>query len=341
MRAAVFRGAGRIEVCNVAVPRPGPDEALLRVHYCGICGSDVAAFRTGMYEPGLIIGHEFSGAIVGLGNGVRGWRRGEEVAVNGAVPCAACLFCRRNLPSLCDDLLMPGVTLNGGMAEYAAVPARSLHRLPLGLSTRRAALAEPLAVVLHGIRRSAFRIGDRPLVVGAGPIGLLSVQCLQWLGASEVFVSEKNPARAALARQLGATAVFDPGRVDLAVELAERTAGRGPEIIFLCTGSGDAFEAATALLGKGGQILLVGRAVEELKLDGLTLVLHELNVQGSYLGHHEFPEALDALVRGLVAVEPLISREIGLDNLVPEGLEALQEETAVVKILVNVAGGKH
>lgn len=183
MKATVFRGPGRVEVTEVPKPKVGPEEVLVRVHYCGICGSDLEAYHTGMYEPGVIIGHEFAGEVVQVGANAQGWKKGERVTVNDAIPCGFCRSCRRDQYTLCESLLMPGVTLNGGMAEYALLPAGALHRLPQGVSTRQGALIEPLAVVLHGIHRSALRPGDRVLVMGAGPIGLLTLQCARIAGA--------------------------------------------------------------------------------------------------------------------------------------------------------------
>ena len=188
MRAAVFRGAGRVEVCNVPMPDVGSGEVLVQVHYCGICGSDLEAFHTGMYEPGLIIGHEFAGEVAQVGEAVDGWSVGDLVTTDDAIPCGRCPYCRQGQPTLCESLLMPGVTLDGGMAEHVVLPAKALHRLPEGVSTRQGALVEPLAVALHGVRRSALRAGEQVLVMGAGPIGLLTLQCAVLGGAAQVYV---------------------------------------------------------------------------------------------------------------------------------------------------------
>ena len=338
MKAAMFRGAGQVEVTEVPVPQVGPGEVLVRVHYCGICGSDIEAYRAGTHEPGRVIGHEFAGEVVAVGQGVHRWAVGDRVTVNDAIPCGRCLFCRRGQPALCDDLLMPGVTLDGGMAEAVALPARALHRLPEGVSMRQGALAEPLAVALHGVRRSALRPGDRALLIGAGPIGLLTLQCALLAGAREVYVSETNAARAALAEQLGATAVFDPTEHNLAVELDARTEGQGPAVIYICTGSAAAFEDAITLVGKGGQILLLGLGVEPAATDTRTLALHELNIQGSYLGYGEFPAALDYIAQGRVNVKTLISHEITLEDVAAQGFALLdQPDVEVVRVLVKIA----
>ena len=129
MKVAVFRGPGRVEVEEAPVPEVRSDEVLVQVHYCGICGSDLEDYHTGMYEPGLIIGHEFAGEVVAVGDSVDTWVVGDRVTVNDAIVCGRCRYCRRQQPTLCEDLLMPGVTLDGGMAGYVALPARAFHRL--------------------------------------------------------------------------------------------------------------------------------------------------------------------------------------------------------------------
>ncbi len=339
MRAAVFRGAGHLEVLDVSVPKVGSNDVLVQVHYCGICGSDVEAYHTGMYEPGLIIGHEFAGGVVAVGERVDTWGVGDRVTVNDAIPCGRCVQCRQDQPTLCEDLLMPGVTLNGGMAEYAVIPARALHGLPEGVSTRQGALVEPLAVALHGVRRSALRSDDRVLVMGAGPIGLLILQCALLAGAREVHVSEVDPTRAALAMQLGASSVLNPERQNLAAELTSRSGGEGPAVIYVCTGAAAALEDAVTLVGRGGQVLVVGLGVEPVGADFLTLVLHELDIRGSYLGYEEFPDALDSIAQERVDVETLVSHEIGLEDIVERGFQILDTRDAgAVKVLVKLTG---
>ena len=336
-KAAVFHGAGQVEVADVPVPEVGADDVLVKVHYCGICGSDLEAYHTGMYEPGMVIGHEFAGEIVQVGEKVKIWAKGDGVAVNDAIPCGRCGPCRQNRPTLCDDLLMPGITLNGGMAEYAVIPARAIHKLPKGVSTRQGALVEPLAVALHGVRRSALQSGDEVLVIGAGTIGLLTAKCALLAGAREVYVSEMDPTRTSLAAQFGASAVFDPGQHNLAVEMASRCGDGGLAVVYVCTGACSALEEAITLVAKGGQIMLLGLVVEPTAGDFFTLVLHELDIRGSYLGYEEFPEALDLLAQGQVDVESLITREIGLEEVVSGGFQVLDRANkGMVKVLVKM-----
>jgi len=339
MKAAVFRGIGEIEIAEVPVPQPGPGEVLIRVGYCGICGSDLEAYHTGMYEPGLIIGHEFAGTIAALGEGVAGWRVGERVVVDDALPCMACRPCRDGLLDRCESMMMIGVTHDGGMAEYVAAPAAALHRLPPQVTLRQGALAEPLAIALHGVRRSRLKAGDHVLVMGAGPIGLLTLQCARLAGARTVTVTEVDPVRAALAARLGATAVLDPSREHVGVALAGLTDGYGPDLVYICTGAPAPYSQAISLVRKGGQIFLIGLCVEPVETDFMTVVLGELSIEGSFLARAEFPAALDLIAQRRVDVEALVSHEVPLEEAVSGGFARLEEpDSGAVKILVRIGG---
>jgi (R,R)-butanediol dehydrogenase/meso-butanediol dehydrogenase/diacetyl reductase len=339
MKAAVFQGIGQIEVTDVPRPQPGAGEVLIRVGYCGICGSDLEALQVGMYEPGLIIGHEFAGTIVEAGPGVSGWQVGERVVVNDAIPCDACAPCLEGRLDGCEDLTMVGVTHDGGLAEYVKVTARGLHRLPDGVTLRQGALAEPLAVALHGVRRSRLKPGDHALVMGAGPIGLLTLQCAMLAGARTVVVTEVDPTRAGLAGRLGATAVLDPARDNVGVALSGLTGGQGPDVIYICTGAPDPYRDAVSLVRKGGQVFLLGLCVEPVEADFMSVVLNDLCIEGSLAGRAEFPAAVDFIAQGRVDVDTLVSHEIPLDEVVTGGFERLTTPgSGAVKILVRIGG---
>ncbi len=339
MKAAVFQGIGQIEVADVPWPEPGAGEVLVQVGYCGICGSDLEALQVGMYEPGLIIGHEFAGAIAGLGPDVSGWRVGERVVVNDAIPCGVCGPCREGRLDACEDLTMVGVTHDGAMAEYIKVTARGLHRLPAGVSLRRGALVEPLTVALHGVRRSRLKAGDHALVMGGGPIGLLTLQCARLAGARTVVVTEIDPTRAELAERLGATLVLDPSRDNVGVALAGLTDGRGPDVIYICTGAPAPYRDAVSLVRKGGQVFVLGVCVEPVEADFMSVVLNDLCIEGSLAGRAEFPAAIDLVAQGRVDVEALVSHEIPLDDVVAGGFERLNTPgSGAVKVLVRIGG---
>lgn len=338
MRAVVMRGAGQVELADVERPEPGPGEVLLRVGYCGICGSDLEAFHTGMYEAGLVIGHEFAGTIAALGPGVTGWQIGERVVASDAIPCYECEPCREGRPDACQALTMVGVTHDGALAEYVCVPARGLHRLPGGVSLRQGALVEPLAVALNAVRRSRLRIGDRALVMGTGPIGLLTLQCALVAGACLVAATEVAPARAALARRLGAAAVLDPTRDNVGVALAGLTGGLGPDVIYVCTGAPEPYREAVSLVRKGGQVFIVGLCVTPVEADWMSLAMGDLCIEGSLAGRATFPAAIELIAQRRVDVEALISHEVSLEAA-PAAFRMLASPgSEAVKVLVRIGG---
>ena len=337
MKAAVFRGIGQIEVVDVPKREPDAGEVLIRVGYCGICGSDLEAFHTGMYEPGLVIGHEFSGIIAELGAGVVDWRVGDRVIVNDAIPCGECSCCREGRLDACQSLTMIGVSHDGAMAEYAKIMAKGLHRLPDNVTLRRGALVEPLAVALHGVRRSRLKAGDHAVVMGAGPIGLLTLQCARLGGARTVVVTEVDSTRAALARRLGATQVLDPTRDNVSVALANLTGGLGPDVIYVCTGAPAPFRDAVSLVRKGGQIFVLGVCVEPVDMDLMSVALGDLCIEGSLAGRAEFPAAIDLVAQRRIDVESLVSHEIALDEVVTKGFRVLDTpNSGAIKILVQI-----
>lgn len=339
MKAAVFLGAGSIEVRDLPDPEPEPGEVVIRVGYCGICGSDLEAYATGMYETGLVIGHEFAGTIVQIGPGVSGWQVGDRVVVSDALPCGVCQSCREGRLDACESLAMIGVTHDGGMAGYVKFMAGGLCRLPEGVSLRQGALAEPLSVALHGVRRSRLRPGDVALVMGAGPIGLLTLQCALLAGARRVAVTEVDPVRAALAGRLGAAAVLDPRRDNVGLALSRLTGGRGPDLVYICTGAPGPYRDAISLVRRGGQVFILGLCVEPVDADFMSVAMGELSIEGSFAGLAEMPAAVEFIAQRRVDVEALVSHEISLEEVVEQGFRRLAAPgSGAVKILVRIGG---
>jgi len=215
MRSAVYRRPGDIGVEERSVPSPGRGEVLVEVAYCGICGSDLHMMIEGWGKPGAVGGHEYTGIVAAVGEGVTTWSPGDAV-VGGASPrCGECRRCREGQPSQCERRSAPVDTnTGGGFAGYVINDARSLLRLPEGMSPRVAALAEPLAVALHGITRSGMVRGDTAMVFGAGPIGALTIAALVAKELGPVTVVEPGEARRRLATDLGAAEVLHPSELE-------------------------------------------------------------------------------------------------------------------------------
>jgi threonine dehydrogenase-like Zn-dependent dehydrogenase len=285
MPAAVYRRPGVVEVEERPVPRPGPDEVLVEVDHCGICGSDIHLLLEGWAgKAGLVAGHEFTGSIAALGDGVAGWAVGDPVVGGPSPRCGTCRRCREGKPSQCEHQRSIVDESDGAFARYVLVRAGSLVRLPPGLTARQAALAEPLAVALHGITRSGVVPGDTVMVIGAGPIGALSIAALVARGIGPVIAVEPGARRQQLARDLGANEVLAPDDLEtFPAWEPERMAGRAVHVVLECSGRRSAMEAGFHQLRRGGTLALVGAGVEQPTFDPNRFILNELSVVGSFV----------------------------------------------------------
>ncbi|HLH29321.1 MAG TPA: alcohol dehydrogenase catalytic domain-containing protein [Acidimicrobiales bacterium] len=338
MSAAVYRGRGDIAVEERPVPVPGPGEVLLEVRYCGICGSDIHILLEGWGEtPGLIAGHEYSGTIAALGEGVEGWELGETVVGGPSPRCGRCRRCREGKPSQCENRRgQAGHFGDGAFARYVLVRAAALVRVPEGMSARRAALAEPLAVALHGITRSGARPGDRVLVIGAGPIGALSIAALRAMGIEDVVAVEPGDRRRRLASALGAREVWTPDRLERFPPWEpERMADPCFHAVLECSGKKAAMEAGFYQLARGGTLALVGAGIEGPAFDPNRFVLNELCVVGSFVYDADgFERALGLLGRPDFPAEALTEEEDVTLDRISDALVGLAEGRLAGKVMV-------
>ena len=309
MPAAVYRRPGEVVVEERPVPRPGPGEVLVEVDHCGICGSDIHMLLDGWGEkPGLVAGHEFTGAIAALGEGVHGLgdRRdggGRAVAQVRAVPA---------LPGGEAVAVREPPGLDRRRPRRGLRPLRAGARRPLapaaaaGLSARQAALAEPLAVALHGITRSGVAPGDSVMVIGAGPIGALSIAALVARGIGPVTVVEPGERRKQLAGDLGAAEVLDPADLETFPPWEpERISERAVHVVLECSGKKAAMEAGFHQLRRGGTLALVGAGIEHPTFDPNRFILNELHVVGSFVYDEDgFERALELLASRRVPDRP-------------------------------------
>ncbi len=314
MKAAAFVAPGAIEVVDRPDPSPGPGEALVRVAFCGICGSDLHEFAVsspprlaGILNP--VMGHELTGTVEATGEGVPLDLRGQAVAVNPSAPCGACSYCTRGAPNLCRTAFFGGVGYGrpGGYAEFVTVRADQLLPLPDARFLRGAALAEPLAVALHLLNRLRFRAGEHLLVTGAGPIGLLTVLAAKRAGAALVVVSEPAEHRRQAALDLGADAALDPQEVDVPTAVLDATWGTGADAAAECSGAAFAVDACLAAVRSGGRIAVAGVTDQPHPIDLFHLLSTEKELVGCMGYASEFAEAVELLVTDALDVSSLIS----------------------------------
>jgi 2-desacetyl-2-hydroxyethyl bacteriochlorophyllide A dehydrogenase len=337
LRAAVYEGTRELYVRDVPEPTLGPHDVLVKPKYVGICGSDLNAWQYGMFESGVIIGHEFCGDVVEIGKDVAKWSSGDRVVPNSLIPCGECSFCNQKRYSLCQDMQMVGISMNGGMADLVSIPEDTLYRLPKSVDYKMGAMIEPLAVVTRAFDRAQFTKGMNVLILGAGPIGLLSLLVAKDRRAGRVIVSEVKPARLSLAESLGADDTVNPLEQSLSLRLESLTNAQGADLVIECTGAPGPSSETFRLVRRGGTILVLGICEEPVETDFMTGVLNELSVQFSYLGYAEFPKAIQLISSGRVNPAPLVTKVIPLERVAEDGFELLTSPgSSDVKVLVQI-----
>jgi (R,R)-butanediol dehydrogenase/meso-butanediol dehydrogenase/diacetyl reductase len=337
MRAVLFEQTGRpLRIAETAAPQPEADEVLLRVAACGICGSDLHMTEdpeTFALKQGGILGHEISGEVVRCGGDVEDLKPGDRVAVAPMRGCGHCDSCRRGEPAWCVEMRLIG----GGYAEFVTVAARQCRQLPDDLPTEEGALAEPVAVGLHAVMRSGLKPGERVLILGAGPIGLLTAFWARRLGAAHVIVADLNRHQAERAIAVGATgfALSGPG---LAEEFRQLTGG-APDIVFECVGKRGLIDAACRLVRVHGTVVAVGLCVGGDEWDPFAALSKEIQVIFAvFFTMAEFDMALQALGPGRYRPQALVTGRIGLRD-VPENFERLRRRTTECKVLITPGAG--
>ena len=334
MPAAVYVGDGRIAVEQVPRPEPGPDEVLVEIAECGICGSDLHMVLERYAKPGAILGHEWSGAVVSAPNG-SGWTPGDRVVGNPTPGCGTCRPCRKGRPSVCLNRASADyLGYRGAFCRYKTVASNGLIRIPDSLPTRVAALAEPAAIVLHAVRVGGVDSDDRVLVTGAGPVGLLTVAVLRAHGVADVTVSEPSPLRRQRALEVGATRVVTPDT------LVEPPLGAPVEkpyaVIFECSGAASAIEAALGQLDYAGTLVIVGTGFEPPRFNQNRMIIFELEIVGAYNYDNEgFQPAVDLLNSGTLPIESLIEpNDISLSEVM-DSMERLARGEIPSKVMVR------
>jgi len=337
MRAAVLVEPRRFEVRDVPVPAIGRDDVLVRIGRCGICGTDIPMFN-GHYAADrlpLIPGHEFTGKVARLGDGVSSLAIGQRVVVDVNVGCGHCYFCRHNEILNCPTMFQLGIHADGGFAEYVRVPARLVIPAPAETPLEVLALTEPVACVVRAARKSGIGFGRSVVVLGAGPIGNLHVQMMRLVGAAPIIVVELSPERAELALKVGADHVIsDPASAKQTV--LDLTGGRGADMAIECVGLAQLYALAFELIRPGGHVAAFGVTGpnDSVPLPLLETVLQENSVKGSVAGMGEdMHDALTLLTHGRFDTTPFTGSTFALDDI-QEAFETLRDRPGALKTLI-------
>jgi len=321
VRAAIITGAGSIEWREVPEPVPAPGGVVVDVAFCGICGTDVHAYLHGGPYPATLCGHEWSGTVSARAADVRSLAEGDRVSVGVLPACGTCAECRAGLSEWCPTATMsvavdPAGSPHGAYAPRIAVSAARVVPVPAALTDEVAAMIEPATVAYHGIRRSGLRVGDLVVVLGAGPIGAFALQWVRVGGARTVLVVEPSPARAEIARHLGADAVLAPGE-EAVQAVMERSGGVGADVVVDCAGVPATVQGAVDLVRRGGWVSLIGLSDVPATITPAVWLMKEAVVRGSiaYV-QSDFGACVEMLADGRVRAEPLHTSTVGLDGLI-------------------------
>ena len=317
MKALLLSKYRSLEMAEIAKPAAGPGEVLIRVGACGICGSDVHGYdgSSGRRIPPIVMGHEAAGRIAEVGDGVTALEEGDRVTFDSTIYCGACGYCKRGQVNLCDHRQVLGVSCGdysraGAFAEFVAVPARVVYKLPEGISFTEAAMLEAVAVAIHAVSLAMTGVesasDSTALVVGAGTIGVLILQALRAAGWRRVFVSDVDATRLKLATELGATDVLLADR-DVSSEILQRTSEVGVDVAMEAVGRNETVNAAIASVRKGGTVVLVGNIWPETTLPLQKVVTRQIRLQGSCASAGEYPQAIALMASGAIRVKPLIT----------------------------------
>jgi len=345
MKAAVYRGQGRVSVEAVPVPEIGPGELLLRVEACGICHTDLKKIEYDLLPPPRIYGHETAGVVEKVGEGVRHVQPGDRLVVFHHVPCLECFYCRKKLYAQCETYKRVGVTAGwepagGGFAQYVRVMdwivRRGLERVPAGVPPERACLVEPVNTCLKAVVQMDPQPDEVVAVLGQGPIGLLFTMLVHLRG-SRIVATDPIERRRRLAVRFGAECAWDPFVVDLEAEVRKVSDGRGADVVFVAASAPGIVEQAVRCSRPGGRILLFAQTSEKerIEVSGAAICKEERMLAGCYSASVDLQrDSADLVFNGIIPVEELISHRFPLERIGDGIALALHPDGESLKIVV-------
>jgi len=321
MRALVHTAPYVMELQEWDVPDYGPDDLLIRVKACAICGSDVKGYtgKTGRRQPPIIMGHEASGVVEAVGAKVTGFGPGDRVCFDSTVYCCRCAYCLRGQPNMCESRQVLGVSegtyrRHGAMAEYVVVPHWIAVHMPDELSFVQAALVEPVSIGVHAANRTPLRLNDTVVVVGVGAIGLTALQAMRLKGAGKIIVTDLSTWRLELARQLGADVAIQADQPDLLSQLRDATGPEGADAVIEAVGIQTTVDTALEITRKGGTLTLIGNVTPRVQVGLQSIVTREVSVFGSCASAGEYPDCVELVASGRIDVDPLITGHERLED---------------------------
>lgn len=341
MMAALLYGVRDLKIGSIDIPEIGPGEILVRVRAATTCGTDVKIFQRGYVERVIklptVFGHEWAGDVVKVGDGVSWIKEGMRVRAGNSAPCLRCRMCQKRNYNLCEDM----VWLWGAYAEYIRVPARTVmlntQEIPSHITYEEAAVTEPLACVLHGIKEANVMLGDKVAIIGAGPVGLLHLQLAKKLGAEKAIISDVVDERLQVAQELGADETINSRLEDAVGAVRLLTEGYGADVVIEAVGFPTTWMQALRMVRKGGTVLEFGGCPLGTEIGVSTELLHygEITVMGTFHATPaHFKEALNLIASRTIKIKPLITRKMRLDEI-KKAFEILTTSKSDLKIAIH------
>ena len=342
MKALLYTKPYTLEYADVPEPEVGPNDVLVRVQACGICGSDVQGYtgRTGRRLPPLVMGHEAAGVVERCGETVTGFLPGDRICFDSTVYCNQCPACKQGMFNRCQRRQVLGVSVpefkrQGAMAELVVVPHWICTKLPDAMSFVQAAMLEPASIGAHAANRAPIAKGDTVAVIGTGTIGLFILQAAKLRGAETAIACDLSDFRLDLARQVGADQCVNPRQADAADEILKATGGRAADVVFEAIGLAETFRQAVAVTRTGGTLVAVGNIQKETEFNLQELVSRELTFTGSYASAGEFRSCIGPIASGQINVEPLVSEVLPLAEGASAFARLLKAEEDLLKIVLT------
>jgi L-iditol 2-dehydrogenase len=341
MLALILQGDRDLQLLRVSEPQVGPNDVLIRVKACGICGSDVHGYdgSTGRRIPPLIMGHEAAGVIAAKGENVRGFTVGDRVTFDSTVSCGTCRFCRNRQVNLCEKREVLGVSCrdyrrDGAFAEYVSIPQNIVYKLPEALGLEQAALIEAVSIAVHAAKITDIQPGSSAVVIGAGMIGILAVQAFRAYGCNKVIAVDLEQSKLDMAREMGASESFLASDPDLIGKITSST-GTGPDIAVEAVGAERPLLTAINCVRRGGTVTRIGNLAPVVKIPLQTVVTKQIRLQGSCASAGEYQECIDLMELGVIRVDPLISAVAPLSDG-PEWFSRLyNREPGLLKVVLR------
>lgn len=341
--AAYMTGINQIEIRELSMPVPKADQVLIKLECVGICGSDMHYLEHGrigdyVVSGDFILGHECAGTVVETGGDVKSLRAGDKVALEPGIPCGKCVFCKTGKYNLCPDVeFLATPPYHGALVKYIAYPESMCFKLPDHMTTKQGALVEPLAVGIHAARQGRVALGDNAVILGAGCIGLCTQLACKAMGATNITMADILDKRLEYAQEFGAARVIDTKSRDVLEVVNELTQGQGCDIVLETAGSAVTIKQTPFLVKRGGRIVLVGLAPQDIiDFNFMQVMWKEVEIQSVFRYRNIYPIAVNAIASGAIPIDGIVSHEFSMEEAAYAFAFVTSHKPEVVKAIIRI-----